>query len=869
MGRRERVLRRWGTDAEARHAAAALAPVFYEARRHASIAKDRSIPFPNRAATQEELLDLQLLDISTWASREMSEREGWKRKRDGKWTVARRVAKWVRPCGRGEAQVTFRNRFAPLSSEPGSVGHSHPDDQPGQPTSEEPAQAGRCNLHEKEEDWAATFEHRDTSKRIRQRRIRRRVEKAGQARCLSTVVGLMFGHAYNKRRKDQNKGYEFSVLPVEFTGSKASKELEGRAATANAAVRSAFARLRDVRLSALLHLSGEATGKEAGQAALAKMLKFTSGSYVRDDIYVQLTLENVMKVAEPKDDEHVMLSDGLPAKVCAAYSNGHTLVQGDPFANSTIDRPRPWVGATRAAYASYLRGVRDRSLWGFLPPCEVAAYNHLFFVRKKDDNLRKILACDVGANRFFIPSPSVKLPGPWQFKRLRVKGGRWVVGDADVNNFFTRLGLFPWMRKYFATKPILVSKIMTSDERRRGFMVCPVTGKRFTADQLCAPVYNRVPMGFSHAVFLALEVLEYQLSSVVRGISLNLPTGDDSPISIDRDDMAYGMYVDNIITLGAKNNVVKTGLRCAIGHCDKIGLHIGESHMPRRRMDQLGMAFDGDKNTIAYPPERCVLLQKATYHLCSFRRVQWKSVQRLAGHFAWAFILRRELFAIFGAIYNFCETFKDAGDVHWVDLWPSVRSELRMAADMLPLCLYQLGLQAAPLVACSDAEGPNNFDNGGGAVVTAHISTREISYLTTIAPAHPSKDAAAFGQTISTLPWKTRYQRRWAHRDHINETELETILAGVKTLATGDPSVQDAWVLWLTDSTVALYVVRKGRSSKYGLRRRLLRLAGWLVFFNIRLDVRWVPSEWCVADAPSRDRDCAWWNEQKKEYKII
>ncbi|MDP7545044.1 MAG: hypothetical protein QGG31_04660, partial [Anaerolineales bacterium] len=187
-------------------------------------------------------------------------------------------------------------------------------------------------------------------------------------------------------------------------------------------------------------------------------------------------------------------------------------------------------------------------------------------------------------------------------------------------------------------------------------------------------------------------MLQYQLAGVVRGVSLNQPVGEVQPIELGEEDTAYGMYVDNIITLGARHSNVAAGLRGAIGHCNKVGLHIGEMNAPRRRLPELGMEFDGARNTISYPAERCVLLQKATYYVAEFRNVQWKTVQRLAGHFAWAFVLRREFFAIFGAIYHFIDAYKHCEAGQWVQLWPTVRAELRTAADVLPLCSYDLGL---------------------------------------------------------------------------------------------------------------------------------------------------------------------------------
>ena len=141
--------------------------------------------------------------------------------------------------------------------------------------------------------------------------------------------------------------------------------------------------------------------------------------------------------------------------------------------------------------------------------------NNMFFLKKKDGNLRKIISCDVGANMIFTKSPQVHLPGPWQFKRLRVRGGRFYVGDADVSNFFTRLGLFSWMLPFFAVQPIMAGKVMTDIERKNGLLQCPITNHTFKSTDLVCPVYTRVAMGWTHAVYLTVEVLQYKLSGIV------------------------------------------------------------------------------------------------------------------------------------------------------------------------------------------------------------------------------------------------------------------------------------------------------------------------------------------------------------------
>ena len=59
-------------------------------------------------------------------------------------------------------------------------------------------------------------------------------------------------------------------------------------------------------------------------------------------------------------------------------------------------------------------------------------------------------------------------------------------------------------------------------------------------------------------------------------------------------------------------------------------------------------------------------------------------------------------------------------------------------------------------------------------------------------------------------------------------------------------------MLVVTDSQVVLGCFRKGRSSNPGLLYLSRRLAGFLLGYNVRLAIRYVPSELNMADGPSR-----------------
>ena len=85
----------------------------------------------------------------------------------------------------------------------------------------------------------------------------------------------------------------------------------------------------------------------------------------------------------------------------------------------------------------------------------------------------------------------MSLPGPDLLARLRVQRGATVlVGKDDLDNFYHRLRLPRWMWKHFAMDPVRAGDVGRAEEFGG-------------ADVLIYPCCTTLPMGWSHAVFLA------------------------------------------------------------------------------------------------------------------------------------------------------------------------------------------------------------------------------------------------------------------------------------------------------------------------------------------------------------------------------
>jgi hypothetical protein len=317
---------------------------------------------------------------------------------------------------------------------------------------------------------------------------------------------------------------------------------------------------------------------------------------------------------------------------------------------SQIDAKWRWIGASKSGTVEYLRSVRDRNFWGYIKRKDVKAINGMFFLPKKNpEQLRKIIAC-VPANERMIKSPPVDLPGPWQGIRIRVRGHRFWIGDIDVQAFFTRIKIPLWLAAFFCIMPINVSDIMNEDEKRAGLFVCPLTGESFVPGETAFPAYCRCPMGWSLAVFVAVDIITGEVS---RGLEpfpeipwrwLNRPVGETELIVLKNNEVCVGAYIDNVYTIGADKNRVSKVQSVLHEHFDNVGLLVGEYHDVERKQKEVGVIFDGSRNAIEQPLQRLILLRKATLFVASRRRARGDTLRVLLGHYAWLFTLNRPLF---------------------------------------------------------------------------------------------------------------------------------------------------------------------------------------------------------------------------------
>ena len=260
------------------------------------------------------------------------------------------------------------------------------------------------------------------------------------------------------------------------------------------------------------------------------------------------------------------------------------------------------------------------------------------------------------------------------------------------------------------------------------------------------------------------------------------------------------------------------------------------------------------------------MLWEAITELLSRARVRVGDVASIVGLLVWLFLVRRPLLSIFHSIFAFAR--RPASLVTlW---WPSARTELRAARDLLPLIFMDLRWRFLNCVICQDAQGPSRHSPGGVGLNFAVLPPEEIFSVgmssepggrakvaaETIhggVPAEGKAPAPVFLESWKTAKWHDLLAVSWRHREHINVGEMRGILLWLEFLSRV-PAVFGSRVLCLTDSGVACGAAAKGRSPSWRLNGLLRRRMALEVACNISLVIGWVSSHLMPSDFLSRHR---------------
>lgn len=578
----------------------------------------------------------------------------------------------------------------------------------------------------------------------------------------------------------------------------------------------------------------------------------------------------------------------LPPHLAAVYAQPSSLLQPPVV---PLVRRRAFL-CEPDQYVLLLKRMIERDMIAFTT--EPLAVNGLFGVDKDNGAAIRLIVDARPVNSMFVASPHVSLPTPDIIASLNVPHGKQLyAAKVDLDNFYHRIRLPQQWWPYFCLPAV-----------RAG----DVGAIGYDADVMIYPCCKTLPMGFSHAVFIAQAAHEHIIDTRVpllrrearlirtpndtagattvllpcshakhMGRSSSLcsheitcdapdcgraavcdvaplctsvlpsPTGD---FEVNR--MRHSVYIDDL-NLYYHDPVV---MNAAI---DQYIAAMGDAHLPAKPskvvrptangLECLGIWVDGAACEVGMSVPKLQVLRASTMRLLDIGECTGRELSHIVGRYTWAMLVRRPAMAIFSAVYRFIECARDTR----FTIWPSVRRELWAAAHISPLLYASIRCEWAHVVIASDAS-----EQAAG-VVYANTDSNVVKSLSSLPDTPGTATHPALQSFVTTADWRIAISHPWHAEEHINALEVRASLAAmhwaVKRPDVLVPSSTDhRKLLLLVDSSATHGAITKGRSSSHRLLRPLRTMSSLLLAAGIYVRTKWIPSALNPADRPSRMR---------------
>lgn len=589
------------------------------------------------------------------------------------------------------------------------------------------------------------------------------------------------------------------------------------------------------------------------------------------------------RIALPAVLHSVPILNLLPDELAASYATPASLLRDDlsiTMLNLTQPLAPPRVSGSRAEYILLLQRMQSVGMIDFTR--KPKAVNGLFAVVKDADADRLIIDAQP-ANRLFVDPPHVCLPNPSHLVQLQVEHGKKLhLAKSDLSNFYHQLRLPKEWQPYFALPSL------TQQECEQLGLPCEIGLPPLH------PMCVTLPMGFSHAVFLAQRAhenilyrhvthlqqqhshqlpLQQQQSSL--SLSPALQRNDNilcltSPV-VDR--CVHGLYIDDLWLMSPSFDDIDRQYHACLAAYEHAGLpdSVKKREPPLRSpkpIKAIGVRMDGVQLSLSIAADDRLKLARSTLSILRARHVTGKQLSQLIGSWTWCMLLRRSSLCVLQHTYRYIAV---AGDQTFF-LWPSVRRELECMLGLLPLLSTNMSSKFFRLAYASDA---SEF---AGGVVAAPLTPPLLNALYPLSssphfnllPLHRLHDPSAPQMPIEFLDhvdslindlkprmdpkhWSVLIASRWRAAQHINVLELHAVLLALRH-ALSSPASISTRLFMLMDSAVAYYTLWKVRSSSPALLPVLRQINSHLLVTGATLQPCWIPSKWNPADDPSRLR---------------
>ena len=274
-----------------------------------------------------------------------------------------------------------------------------------------------------------------------------------------------------------------------------------------------------------------------------------------------------------------------------------------------------------------------------------------------------------------------------------------------------------------------------------------------------------------------------------------------------------------------------------------------------------GIDVDGRAGLAAAPIGKRTALMRVLLTLVRVRICHRRLLQRILGHCASVFTMRRPLMSVFHRAYKYCDSLDERS---WSRLPIDISGELWGAFLMIPFASLDMRLPTLPTLWATDATP----SAGGAAACCVPVSVaEEIGKRAEMRGAYVRLNHAEDFETTSRLlprdeamrelvlglPWNGLSQYSFRNIHHVNLQESRAVKHELRRLVSSR-FLAGCHQVVLCDSLVSVCAWAKGRSSSYRLNGILRSALPYLLLGNVILDIVWIDTHANPGDPPSRSR---------------
>ena len=528
------------------------------------------------------------------------------------------------------------------------------------------------------------------------------------------------------------------------------------------------------------------------------------------------------------------------------------------------------------------------------PRCRVG----IFFVWKSSRTRLRMITDARLSNLRFKAAPGVSLMTAESFGRFEVEFDGEIFADPelvskltafiglnDVKDCFHRLRVPLWMARYFAWEAVPAKTVGLENTYVDGKFVGPLDAVFPCAGSLC--------QGFSWSLYFAQKANEYLAKSTPllaqarllhdRGDPLVLRVGHDAQEA----DHFY-VYVDNLGVIGTDHERIVEAMEDLRVKFDGLGLELHGSEVSNGSVEALGCIIEGNRLRSRITLARLWKVHQGIEGLLRRRRCSGRALEVVLGHLTFCGLMSRPSLSILHGVYPFILKRRESVGL----LWPSIIHELRAFKGILFMLVQDWWRKWNRMVLSSDAslhgygvcqawwpkakvaECGRQTERSRFRRVSAHSARESALQAAGLSVdergrcTDPHGDAcrASLAQAgwdtddgFKEVPhaglvrrlWHATIHGKWQFKEDILVLEARAVMKGIRR-ALLTRYGHDVRQLALCDNLAVVLTFERCRSRNYQVLKVLRQFAAFCFARNVRVAIRWIPSELNISDEGSR-----------------